>query len=147
MQPKIIVKEVPIEEVVEVNKTIVEFREPYTREQFEERYGDKEKLIIVAHINKQPAGYIVSYDRFDDGSLYCWRAGVDPQFRRKGVLKALMDYQEQWARKHGYKKIKIKTRNKRREMLAYLVKYGFYFTEVIQHSAIEENRILLEKRI
>jgi len=50
-------------------------------------------------------------------------AGVNPNFRKKGILKKLMNYQDNWAKEKGYKKIKIKTRNARREMLSYLIKY------------------------
>lgn len=144
---EVIVKEVPIEEAVKVNATITEFDEPYQKNYFEERYGDKEKLIIVAYLDEIPAGYIVGYNKDNDSSFYCWMAGVNPQFRRKGILTALMNYQEKWAREKGYTKIKIKTRNNRREMLFYLVKSGFYFYQVDQQENIEDNRILLEKPI
>ncbi len=147
MTQKIIVKEVAIEEALKVNEKIPEFEESYSKDSFEERYKDKEKLINVAYLNGKPAGYIIGYDKFDDGSFYCWMAGVDTRFRRKGVLKALMIHQEKWAKKKGYEKIKIKTRNNRREMLAYLVKYGFNFIEVEQRPNIKDNRILLEKNI
>lgn len=59
----------------------------------------------------------------------------------------LMDYEDKWAREKGYNKIKIKTRNNKREMLSYLVKYGFLFTEVMQHPNIDDHRILLEKEL
>lgn len=147
MSNKIIIKEVPIEEAVKVNESITEFDAPYQKDYFEERYKDKEKLIIVAYVDDQPAGYIVGYDKFRDGSFYCWMAGVNPKFRKMGVLKVLMDYEDKWAKEKGYNKIKIKTRNNRREMLAYLVKYGFFFTEVVQHPNIDDNRILLEKEL
>jgi len=147
MTQKTIVKEVPIEEALKVNATIVEFQEYTKKEDFENRYKDKERLIIVAYLDNQPAGYLVGYDEVSDGSFYCWMGGVNPKFRKQGVFKALMNYQEKWAKIKGYKKIKIKTRNNRREMLAYLVKYGFYFTEVERHPNIEDNRILLEKKI
>ena len=141
------IKEAPIEAAVKVNATIDEFGFPYQKDYFENRYKDKNKLIIVAYVNSHPAGYVVGYDKFEDGSLYCWMAGVNPKFRKKGVLKALMDYQEKWAKQKGYNKIKIKTRNNRREMLAYLIKYYFFFTEVVQCPKIDDNRILLEKKI
>ncbi|MCK5084154.1 MAG: GNAT family N-acetyltransferase [Candidatus Pacebacteria bacterium] len=147
MAIKIKIKEVSIEEVVKVNTTIIEFDSPYQKDHFEERYKDREKLIIVAYIDDKPAGYIVGYDKFSDGSFYCWMAGVNPSFRSKGVLKTLMDYEDKWAKEKGYKKIRIKTRNNRREMLFYLVKYGFFFTEVTQHPNIKDNRILLEKEL
>ena len=112
-----------------------------------QKYGDKEHLIIIASYDNQPAGYLIGYDKFGDDSFYCWMAGVDNNFRKKGILKALTDYQDKWAKSKGYNKIKIKTRNNRREMLSYLVKYGFLFTEVIEYPKIEENRILLEKNL
>ena len=147
MAPKITVREAPIEEAVKVNSTITEFDERYPKEHFEERYAGKEKLILVAYAGKKPAGYIVAYDKFGDGSLYCWMAGVDPRFRKKGILKAMMARLERLAKARGYGKIRIKTRNNRREMLSYLVKYGFNFTEVEGYPDIGDNRILLEKEI
>lgn len=144
---QILIKEATINEAVKVNATITEFDAPNSKDYFQERYKGKEYLIIVAYINNRPVGYIVSYDKFNDGSLYCWMAGVDPQFRRRGVLKTLMQYQDKWAKQKGYKKIKIKTRNNHRAMLAYLVKYGFYFTTVEPYSDIQDNRVLLEKNI
>lgn len=144
MTDAVLVKEVPIEEAVKVNATIVEFGEAYSKEYFENRYKGKEPLILGAYLEEKPAGYIVGYDKYEDGSFYCWMAGVNPQFRRKGVLKSLMNYQEQWARNHGYISLKIKTRNNKREMLSYLVKYGFLFRQVIERNDRYENRILLE---
>lgn len=147
MSKNITIKEVPIEEAIKVNATIVEFDAPYQKDYFEERYKNKEKLIIVAYVDNQPAGYIVGYDKFEDGSFYCWMAGVNPKFRKLGLLKAMMDYEDKWSKDKNYNKIKIKTRNNRREMLAYLVKYGFFFTEVVQQPNMDDNRILLEKEL
>lgn len=147
MQNQVVVREVPIEEAVKVNATIVEFEAPYEKDYFESRYKDKERLIIVAYIDNNPAGYIVGYDRDADGSFYCWMAGVDPKFRKRGVLKSLMEYQDDWAREHGYNKLTIKTRNNRREMLSYLVRYGFSFTQVDQFPDISDNRIHLVKNL
>src|SRR5471030_21237 len=113
------VKEVSIDTAVEVNKTIVEFDAHYPKSYFEDRYQGHAHLIIVG------------YDHDQDGSFYCWMAGVNPNYRRQGVLSALMRYQAAWAKQHGYTTIKIKTRNNRREMLASLVKHGFLFTEVV----------------
>jgi ribosomal protein S18 acetylase RimI-like enzyme len=145
MTNHITVKETPIAEAVKVNQTITEFDAPYDQAYFETRYGQREHLIIVGYVDGQPAGYIVGYDRDQDGSFYCWMAGVDPAFRRRGVLSALMNYQCAWAKQHGYAKLKIKTRNNRREMLSYLVKNGFMFTNVAPAPNIQDNRLTLEK--
>ncbi len=144
---KIMVKEVPIEEAMKVDRKIAEFGGQCSKAFFERRYEGKERLILLATLDGKGAGYMISYDRYGDGSLYCWLAGVDPEFRRRGILTAMMEYQESWARKRGYEKIKIKTKNSRREMLSYLVKCGFNFIEVAKKPKIEENRIILEKSI
>jgi len=141
----IIVKEVPIEEAVKVNAKIIEFDEPYQKKYFEDRYKGREKLIIAGHTESQPAGYLIGYDKFGDGSFYIWMTGVDPKFRRKGLLKAMMEYVEKWAKEREYEKLKIKTRNNRREMLAYLMKYGFFLTKIEQYPDNKDNRILAEK--
>lgn len=145
MTEKITIREATIEEALKVFAIIPEFDQHYTKDHFEKTYEGKEILIIAASVNDQLAGALIGYDKFGDGSFYCWMTGVDPIFRRRGVLKALMNYEEKWAKEKGYNKIKIKTRNNLREILAYLIKYGFSFTEVAQHQNIGDNRVHLEK--
>ena len=141
----IIVKEVSIEEAVKVNRNVIEFDgKDTTKEDFEKRYVGKDNLIIVAYYKKIPIGYIIGYDRDNDGSFYCWMAGVDNNYRRLGTLTTLMNYQMNWAKNKGYNKLKIRTRNNRREMLSFLVKNGFNFVSVEQRDNITENRINLE---
>ena len=141
----IIVKEVSIEEAVKVNRNVIEFDgKDTTKEDFEKRYVGKDNLIIVAYYKNIPIGYIIGYDRDNDGSFYCWMAGVDNNYRRLGALTALMNYQMNWAKKKGYNKLKIRTRNNRREMLSFLVKNGFNFVSVENREDITENRINLE---
>lgn len=143
------VREVEIEEAIEVHKNVLEFDDLNPKKDFfENRYKDKQKLIIVAYYNNIPIGYIVGYNKYeDDESFYCWMAGVDINYRRLGALTALMKYQIEWAKSKGYKKLKIKTRNNRREMLSFLVKNNFYFTSVEPQENIEDYRINLEKNI
>ena len=62
-------------------------------------------------------------------------------------MKALMSYQEKWAKKNGYNKIRIKTRNSRREMLSYLIKYGFYIVGLTEYPDVKDNKILFERSI
>jgi ribosomal protein S18 acetylase RimI-like enzyme len=147
MKKNIVIKEDLIDVAVKVNATVVEFDEPCDKSYFENRYQNVEKLILVAYVDSQPAGYMVSYKKDNDGSFYCWMAGVDPHYRRLGLLHKMMNYLVDWAKSKGYNRITIKTRNNRREMLAYLVKTGFNFIEVQSQPFIIDNRILLEKKI
>ena len=143
------IKEVDIKEAIKVHKNIKEFNETKPeKEYFENRYRDREKLIIVAYYNNVPAGYIIGYDKFQDGkNFYCWMAGVDSKFRKLGILTKMMQYQENWAKKKGYSILKIKTRNNRREMLSFLVKHNFNFLSVEKRDNIQDNRINLQKEI
>ncbi len=150
MENNIEIKETAIDEVLKVNKNVIEFSDDVNlnKEYFENRYQNKEHVKIVAYLNDSPIGYIVGYDKFNDGeSFYVWMAGVDYKYRRKGALTKLMQYQIDWAKRQGYSKLKIKTRNARREMLSFLVKNEFNFTEVEKKENIIENRINLEKII
>lgn len=144
---QIMVKEGDIETVVQISAKIVEFDMLYDSQYYAERIAGKESCVLVAYSEDVPVGFIVAYDKDDDGSFYCWMAGVDPQFRRMGVLSALMRYLNSWAKKRQYTKIRIKTRNNRREMLAYLIKEGYYCIEVETYPHISDNRILFEKDI
>lgn len=141
------IKEGTIHEAIKINATIPEFSSPlpYTVKYFTDRYAKKDHCILIASVDSSAAGYMVSYDRDSDNSFYCWMAGVDPRHRRKGVMKKLMTHQLQWAKEKGYKKLTIKTRNCRREMLAFLVSNGFMFTETTPYEDIEQTRIHLEK--
>lgn len=144
----ITIKETDIDETIKVHKNVKEFNDglSLSKEYFENRYKDSEKLIIVAYYKQHPIGYIIGYDKFRDNktSFYCWMAGVDNNYRRLGALNKLMDYQMEWARKNGYKKLRIKTRNSRREMLSFLVKKGFNFLSIEEKENIIDNRINLE---
>lgn len=137
----------PLDIVIKVHQKIPEFAPHIQEKDFENRYTTKKKLIITAYLNSTAAGYLIGYEHEEKDSFYCWMLGVIPKFRRKGILTAMMNYLEQWAKKQGYNKIKIKTRNNRYEMLIYLAKKGFLITSVKQKQKIEENRIFLEKNI
>jgi GNAT superfamily N-acetyltransferase len=148
MQKKIVIRQAPLQTVLDVHEKIPEFKGAgYDLNVFEDRLKGKSHLISVGFVEEVPAGYMMSYERWADGSIYCWLAGVDPEFRRHGVMTRLMAALGKWAKEKGYKKITIKTRNNRREMLAFLVKNGFNFTHIKSKGRIEENRIMLEKTI
>lgn len=150
MENDIIIKETTLEEALNIHKNVLEFDDTNpSKEVFENRYQDAENLIIVAYYQRNPIGYMIGYDRFKDNkeNFYCWMAGVDFRYRRMGTLKKLMQYQENWAREKGYKNLRIKTRNNRREMLSFLVKSEFYFMSVEEQEKIENNRINLVKKL
>ena len=139
------VGEVDLDTIVDIHGQIPEFGGHQPRDHFESRIGDSRALVTAGYADGIAAGYLLGYDRDGDGSFYVWMAGVLPDHRQQGVLSSLMEYQSQWAKESGYNTLRIKTRNNRREMLRFLVKQGFYFTEVMQREHLSDYRIALER--
>lgn len=144
----IIIQESSIENAIIVHASIPEFdKTAADAEYFKERYRNKKHVIHIAYIEDKPIGYMISYDQFEDDSIYCWMAGVNPSFRERGVLKKLMLTLEEWCKKNNIHTLHIKTSNKRRAMLTYLVKNGFNITEIITYPKIINYGMLLQKEI
>ena len=141
-------KNISLEEMFEIHKQIPEFIEESPNiSYFTRKLEDKEYICLWGYIDNTPAGYIVAYDKYHDESLYCWMAGVIPDFRKVWILSRMMKNLEKQAQKLWYSKISIKTRNTRREMLTFLVKNNFLFQSIHEYDTPEENRISLFKNI
>lgn len=142
------IKPATLTEAYQIHLQIPEFEDQVPLSRFEEQLATSDQQqILIAYFNDQPAGYMVSYDRYKDGSIYCWMTGVLPAFRRHGILKNMMNELIRWAKAEGFKEMKIKTRNSRREMLGFLVKNGFDFLEIDQRKMLKDHRILLSKNL
>ena len=141
-------KKVLLEECLKINKLIPEYnKEKYSYDYFASRYKGKNPLLFAAYSEKAPVGYMISYDKYNDSSFYCWMTGVIPQHRNQGILKKMMLFLEKTAKKQGYKSIKLTTRNMRRAMLAYLVKYGYNIIDFSAQSKIKHNKSIWEKEL
>lgn len=142
------VNEISLQEAFKLYQLIPEFKgnPPESYEEFTDRIKGT-SLALTASFNNSPAGFMVSYDEYNDGSFYIWLAGVLPEFRNKGVFSIMKDYQEKWAKEKGYKSIKIKTWNKRIEMRITLAKAGYNIIGFEEKDNIEENRLMHEKKL
>jgi len=139
------IKEISLEEILQINKQIPEFKKD-TIEDFQERLKGKKSYLFGCYLDGKEAGYLVGY-KLNKNEFYIWMAGTIPRYRKKGVMKALMNKTEKLAKKEGYKKIKLKTRNTRRAQLINLVKRNYMFTSVEPFPKTEENRVYLEKEL
>ena len=146
---KIEVKEVELEEVLNIHQYVLEMDDLHPPKTFfTDRIDGLKSLITAAYYENAPIGYMISYHPNDDSeSIYCWMAGVDHRYRRLGALTELMKYHMNWSKENGYQKMKIKTRNDKRNMLNYLVKNDWDFTKVEESASIESNSIYLEKKL
>lgn len=141
------IKETSLEEALKVFPKIVEFNrtEAGTIEFCNNKIKDLDYLILSAYVNNQNVGYFIAYEK--DRNFYCWVVGVDPNYRRIGILTEMMKIFEEYAKKQGYNKLTLKTMNNKREMLNYIVKNNWNFVQIIAKENILDNEILLEKTI
>ena len=146
MKKKFTIKTAPLADTTAAHNAIPELEE-HNEAFFSRRISGRKHLNLVAYVGKSIAGYNVSYDKFGDGSIYCWMTGVAPRYRRMGILTAMMQQLIRWAKQQGFTSVKLKTRNNRREMLSYLVTHGYNIIEVIPKDRVEDNRIVFEKKM
>lgn len=145
-EQRIDITEAGFADIAAIHALIPEFT-PEPDSFFAGRCNGRRYLALKATRANQPAGYSVYYDRYRDGSLYCWMAAVIPDCRRLGVYSALAAEAEHWARHNGFTAMRIKTRNNRREMLRWLVNNGYDFLAIDPREPIADSRIHLLKSL
>ena len=130
-----------------IHALIPDFGDRLDAAHFESRMTGADPLYLAAFIGNTPAGYLTAYDRYRDGSYYCWMAGTVPAQRGRGVLTALMAKLEEEARKRDYGSIRIKTRYKWQAMRRWLDSHDYVITKVDNRTPIEDSRIHLIKTL
>ena len=137
-----------VAECVGISRQIPEFSDGiYEEKVYEIRLFNTKSLILVALAGDAPVGFKVGYKRDNDGSFYSWMGGVLPDYRKLHIAQQLADAQETWAKQEGFNAIVLKTRNCFKGMLLFALKNGFCIEEVEQKEVIEDNRIILRKKL
>lgn len=139
----LLIKTASLDEAVLVHNAILEMQKT-DKPWFEKRLKGKFFVCFVAYIKGEAVGYALRYDRYLDGSLYCWMGGVVPAQRRYGVMQALMAETYAFARTHGYKKLTLKTMHKHQAMIAFLAREGWRF---VSGGEGAEDKLLYEKEV
>lgn len=129
-----------VRDAATVLESVSEFKGQFPCITIERLLAGKQSITVVAYDGSEPVGCVVGFDRDHNGSFYCALVGVIPKFRGRGIMAHLMTYQNEWAKSHGFGRIRIKTQNNRREMLTYLVKNGYHITHVAQPTIEPSNR-------
>lgn len=145
LSKQILIRQGTIKEVVELSRKISEFDNPYSEDEYKERFRNKYSLLLIAEYEGHSAGFKVGHERGDH--FYSWMGGVLPEFRRCGIAAKLASKQEQWCRKNGFKSIQLKTRNQHTKMLHFSIKQGFQIIDFNQQTDSSQNRIVLEKKL
>lgn len=145
LEKQIVVREGTIAEAVKIFHRIPEFIAPYSEVEFQQRLKGKRNLILIAEFNGEISGFKLGYEQND--CFYSWLGGVLPQFRNKSIADELASFQEKWCRKEGLKKIRLKTRNKFKNMICFALSRGFEIIDFEEKDDKRESRIWLEKKL
>ncbi|MFB9214032.1 GNAT family N-acetyltransferase [Vibrio sinaloensis] len=134
-------REGTLAECVQVVEQIKEFSHKETVESLAARLEGKPRFLIqVAQEGENLLGFKIGY-QLDNDTFYSWFGGVSSLARNKGVAQSLLEIQEQWVRQHGYKWLKVKSRNQFPAMLRLLIRNGYLIEK------FEEKDVLLDCRI
>jgi predicted GNAT superfamily acetyltransferase len=132
------------EEAEVIHRQIEEFEKEYLSNKLPDI--DTESMVIfIVSLNGKDVGYSISYDRWQDGSLYAWMAGVIKKYRGQGCYQALAKARYNYAIENGYTSLRLKTKNRRREMLGFLIKDGWNVIDFDKEDDPLNNNILFEK--
>ena len=97
-----------------------------------------------AEENNQLVGFKIAYATRSK-RLYSWLGGVLPEYRRRGVGQALMDFQHAWAKERGYLNVETGTIKNNVPMMMLNLRCGF---EIIgTYSRAGKTRVLMAKRL
>ncbi len=144
---EIVIKENRLDDAQTVLDQLPEFDHPVPDSEFTTRLAGRAHLILTAYWNETPVACKIGYDRYQDGSFYSWLGGVLPDFRHQGLARRLMKTQEDWARKMGFKTIRLKTRPRYAAMLELAHQAGYKEIHRDIRVPDTETRILLEKTL
>jgi len=118
-----------------------------SEEEYNTRLEGQSHLILTAYVKGKPVAGKIGYDRYKDGSFYSWIGGVLPDYRKRGIARRLLVYQEEWAKSRGYLSIRVKTRPRFKNMLRMLKRAGYREISRELRSPESETRIYFEKSL
>jgi adenylate cyclase, class 2 len=145
LDKQLYIRQGTIEEVVQLSKLIPEFIDPYSEQVYQERVGGKQSLILIAECKGKLAGFKTGYENEDH--FYSWMGGVVPEFRHRSIARELAVFQEEWCKENDFKIIRMKTRNKHKNMLHFALSNGFSIIDTEKKPDASNNRISLEKKL
>jgi GNAT superfamily N-acetyltransferase len=164
-------------EVQYIEECFPEFRAKKGADEIIARLGDREHLILLSMAPSPdgdgrliPVAFKVGHELraaesqgplrdlveqisdcvdFEAGRVfYSWIGGTRSEWRGQGHYRALTEQQEEWALRHGYRSLIVKTKNKFYSMRAALDHLHFDVIKFLPHpEAVAESKVYLGKRI
>ena len=101
-------------------------------------------VVHCAKLDGELVGFKIAYAT-RRRRLYSWLGGVRSDYRRRGVAKALMQAQHQWAKASGYVNVETGTIRNNLPMLSLNLQFGFEIIGTYARSGT--TRVLMTKRL
>lgn len=143
--PSFTIRQASPAELLWIHERIPEFPGKASLDFYTERLKDRLVLALVAEKDGELMGFKVGHKDEAPYTFYSWMGGVRPEFRKHGIADALAEYQENWAKEKGFKRIYFKTRNRFPAMISFGLKRGFKIVQVIRKGGVEDYRVVMRK--
>lgn len=107
-----------------LEKLVPEFDRVHNPACCQARAGGRPYLVLTARRGEETLGFKAGY-ALDADCFYSWIGGVAPAARGGGVARALLAAQEDWVRRQGYRRIRVKSHPRFAAMLRMLQRHGY----------------------
>lgn len=123
------------------------FKNPKSYEELEKQLKTKFNiLILTVTYNKDLIAYKIGFER-SQRVYYSWIGGVDPNFRKQGIAKELMNIQHEEVKNLKYQVVQTVTSNQFKSMIVLNIKSGFDITGTYQSVGETNLKIIMEKSL
>jgi GNAT superfamily N-acetyltransferase len=137
ISPIVNIEQASIAEATAVHIRIPEFDPDYITDKLKQLdILGMNPYVIIAKVGEAAAGYMIGYDKpgapdtLDEHSMYIWLNGTIPQYRGRGVFKALLHSLFEEAVARGHKRVSVKSDVQRfPNMVSALIASGFELAE------------------
>ncbi|EQB68415.1 MAG: ribosomal protein S18-alanine N-acetyltransferase [Cuniculiplasma sp.] len=124
---------------------------PYSADMLRYALSESGDMAFKVEDEEEIIAYIMACP-VSDSSLDIESVAVDPEYRGKGLAKALFQHIEDIAKQRGYEKIVLEVREHNREAIGLYEKLGFKKTEFLNNYYSEKlngsrNAFRMEKRL
>lgn len=136
-----------VDEVVKINHDIPEWTYYFSKKYLLDFLKTKKSLIVIAEVDLAKAGFCVCY--IDEVNNYTkwWITGVQPKYRRRGLLKQMTLFTEKWSKKQGVSLIKSDVSNLRTEMQIARLSLGYKIVGFEFHNSVAKSKVYFEKKL